>query len=31
VEDECQHLGDEYQHLQVLTYTLGRLIPTPGT
>jgi len=24
------YLGDEFQHLQVLSYTLGRLIPVPG-
>jgi len=24
MEDEYMNLGDEYQYLQVLTYTLGR-------
>jgi len=27
VEDEYMYLGDECQHLQVLSYTLGRLMP----
>jgi len=30
VEDEYMYLGDECQHLQVLPYTLGRLMSSPG-